>query len=62
MYVCVCHAVTDRQIREVVDHGAQSLLDVQTTLAVGSCCGRCQSTAEEVVEEQLRIRAQKRAA
>ena len=25
MYVCVCHAISDRQIREVVDRGAGSL-------------------------------------
>ena len=26
MYVCVCHAVSDRQIRECVDQGARSFL------------------------------------
>jgi bacterioferritin-associated ferredoxin len=56
MYVCICHAVTDRTIREVVDRGARSLLDVQCELPVGSCCGRCQETAEQVVEECLRAR------
>jgi bacterioferritin-associated ferredoxin len=56
MYVCVCHAVTDREIREAVDCGARSLLDVQCRLPVGACCGRCQDTAEQVVGEYLQKR------
>ena len=57
MYVCVCNAVTDRAIREVVDRGACSLYDVQCQLPVGSCCGRCEDAANEVVDEQLRKHA-----
>ena len=37
MYVCVCSAVTDRQIHEAVDHGAATLCDVQSRLPVGMC-------------------------
>jgi len=40
MYICVCHAISDRQIREVVDRGAESLCEVQAYLPVASCCGR----------------------
>jgi bacterioferritin-associated ferredoxin len=29
MYVCVCHAISDRQIREAVERGAESLSEVQ---------------------------------
>jgi bacterioferritin-associated ferredoxin len=62
MYVCVCHAVSDRQIREVVDQGARSLFEVQCQLPVGSCCGRCQDTASQVVSEHIQSRAQRQAA
>jgi len=54
MYVCICHTVTDRQIREALDRGARSLCDVQCSLPVGSCCGRCEETARQVVDEHLR--------
>ncbi len=62
MYVCVCHAVTDRQIREVVDRGARSLFEVQCHLPVGGCCGTCQGTAEKVVEEHVRCQVRSKAA
>jgi bacterioferritin-associated ferredoxin len=50
MYVCLCHAISDRQIREVVDRGAASLDEVQAYLPVASCCGSCADTAREVIE------------
>jgi bacterioferritin-associated ferredoxin len=53
MYVCVCSAVTDRDIHEAVDRGASCLSDVQCHLPVGACCGRCQDTARMVVDEYL---------
>jgi bacterioferritin-associated ferredoxin len=62
MYVCVCHAVTDRQIREAVKGGARSLFDVQCCLPVGGCCGSCQPSAERIVNEQLRAQRQRDAA
>jgi bacterioferritin-associated ferredoxin len=54
MYVCICNAVTDGDIRKAVDKGASSLCEVQGELPVGSCCGRCQEVARTVVEEYLR--------
>ncbi len=51
MYVCLCHGVTDRQIRELVDEGASSLGDVQRQLPVGSCCGRCVDSAHRLIDE-----------
>ena len=56
MYVCVCHAVTDRDIREELERGASSLFDVQCRLPVGSCCGRCEDTAQQVIDEHRQAR------
>ena len=53
MYVCVCHAISDRQIREAVDRGAASLTEVQAYLPVASCCGRCEDTAREVIDSHI---------
>jgi bacterioferritin-associated ferredoxin len=51
MYVCICHGITDRQIRETLDRGAASLGEVQMQVPVGGCCGRCLPTAQEVIQE-----------
>jgi bacterioferritin-associated ferredoxin len=51
MYVCVCHGITDRQIRRAVDQGAHTVGELQMHLPVGGCCGRCVDTAEAVINE-----------
>jgi bacterioferritin-associated ferredoxin len=51
MYVCVCNAITDREIRSAVALGARSLADLQTTLGVATCCGRCADCARGIVRE-----------
>jgi len=53
MYVCVCHAISDRQIREAVERGAESLTEVQAYLPVASCCGRCEDSAQEVIDSYI---------
>jgi bacterioferritin-associated ferredoxin len=51
MYVCLCHAVTDRQIRQVVEEGVCSLRQVQLCLRVGTNCGKCIPAARDIIEQ-----------
>jgi bacterioferritin-associated ferredoxin len=51
MYVCVCQAVTDRQIREAAESGARTLKDLRRDLGVTRDCGRCASCAHECLKE-----------
>ncbi len=51
MYICVCNAVSDREIRQVVYEGASTLQQVHAKLPVGRCCGRCVDAVREVIEE-----------
>ena len=51
MYVCVCNAITDREIRGAIALGARSLTDLKTTLGVATCCGRCADCARSIVRE-----------
>ena len=53
MYICLCRAVTDRQIRESVENGANSFRDVRDELDVGTCCGRCVPDARELIDDTL---------
>jgi len=50
MYVCVCNAVNERQLREAAS-GCRSFGDVQVLTKVSTCCGRCEPMAREIVDE-----------
>jgi bacterioferritin-associated ferredoxin len=51
MYICLCNAVTEREVRECAGRGATSLDDLTRQLGVGAGCGRCRECAMEVLEE-----------
>jgi bacterioferritin-associated ferredoxin len=53
MYVCVCHAVTDRDIGTAVAEGCCSLRELREQLGVGTCCGRCKGCARDVLHQSL---------
>lgn len=56
MYVCLCNAVTDREIRQCAELGVSSLEELRDSLGVASCCGRCEPTARAVLRECARPR------
>lgn len=49
MYVCVCNAITDREIHGAVALGARSLEDLSATLGVATDCRRCTDCARAVL-------------
>ena len=51
MYVCVCNAITDKQIREAAETGVRDLWGLQAKLGVASNCGSCKETASEILRE-----------
>lgn len=53
MYVCVCNAVTDRDICEAAARGVCSLEALGEELKVATCCGRCADCARRVLAEAL---------
>ncbi|HEY8158961.1 MAG TPA: (2Fe-2S)-binding protein [Methylobacter sp.] len=50
MYVCVCQAVTDREIHQAARNGARTLRDLRRDLGVGVDCGRCASCARQCLK------------
>lgn len=51
MYVCICNAVTDRDIKKAVTQGHDTYEKICCQLKVGTCCGRCEPMARQVIEE-----------
>ena len=54
MYICLCNAVTDRDVRCCVEQGARSVSELRCELGIGASCGRCVPAAEEILQEQKR--------
>ena len=52
MYVCICNAITDKQIREAADGGVRDLWQLQAELGVASNCGSCKDHASEILREK----------
>jgi bacterioferritin-associated ferredoxin len=57
MYVCVCHAVTESEIREAADEGLASVQELGYSLGVATGCGQCASMAGDILADQCRKRA-----
>jgi len=56
MYVCICNAITDKQIRKAAESGVQDLWGLQRELGVGSGCGSCKETASGILRESRQSR------
>ena len=50
MYICICNAVTEREIRGAVALGDCSVADLRESLGVGTCCGRCVPDVRKVLK------------
>jgi len=54
LYICLCHGITDKQIRAcVVESGARTLCDLSGQLGVATQCGSCAESACDVLVEVL---------
>ena len=51
MYVCVCNAVTEREVGEAIDGGARTRLEVTRSCGAGGDCGSCHAMIDEMLEE-----------
>jgi bacterioferritin-associated ferredoxin len=50
MYICLCNAVSDRDIKDAVANGAHDLASIQTHLGAGMGCGTCQETTKALID------------
>ena len=59
MYICVCNAVTDSDIRAAVEDGVHNLKQLRFATGCTSTCGCCKQVAVDVLKQAL---AEKRTA
>ena len=51
MYICICQAITDKQIRRAAADGVDNLYELRQTLGVASVCGACADMATAILKE-----------
>lgn len=55
MYVCICRAVTEQDIRAALDKGACTMRDLRQCLGVCSDCGKCGQYARKLLIEHREL-------
>ena len=53
MYVCLCYAVTEKELDAAIEGGARSLGELEERLHVSSCCGACVRSIEECLARRV---------
>jgi bacterioferritin-associated ferredoxin len=51
MYVCICRAVTERQVRLAVRDGVHTFKELRHALGVAEECGQCAGFAHRCLKE-----------
>ncbi|HEY8587054.1 MAG TPA: (2Fe-2S)-binding protein [Rhodanobacter sp.] len=53
MYICLCNAVTDHDIRREAADGVQSFAELQARTGCADCCGCCETEARAALDNAL---------
>jgi bacterioferritin-associated ferredoxin len=59
MFVCVCHAVSDAEIKTAIDGGADSVAAVTRVCKAGGDCGRCHEQIACLIGERTGTQPQR---
>lgn len=51
MIVCVCNAITEKEVREAAEHGARTPEAAYEQLGCEPQCGCCLDYAQEIIDE-----------
>ncbi|MFC6440708.1 bacterioferritin-associated ferredoxin [Bowmanella sp. JS7-9] len=54
MYICLCYAITDKQIKHAVrEQGVGSMRELRQTLNIGGQCGKCIRAAQQIIDNTI---------
>ena len=51
MFVCICNAVKEAQIKQAIAQGHDTLEALQSELDVATCCGGCQPIVDQYLAD-----------
>jgi bacterioferritin-associated ferredoxin len=52
MFVCICHAVSDAEVKSAIDEGADSVAAVTRACKAGGDCGQCHEQIASLIGER----------
>ena len=55
MYVCVCNAITERDVRQAITEGARTNEQLRQRLDAERVCGSCDDCLEDYLSEAYRV-------
>lgn len=53
MYVCLCNAITDHDIRRAATDGVRTFAELQNRTGCSDCCGCCESEARSTLDAAI---------
>jgi bacterioferritin-associated ferredoxin len=53
MFVCICHAVSDAEVKAAIDAGATSVAAVTRACKAGGDCGQCHEQIAGLIGERV---------
>ena len=53
MYICLCNAVTDHDIRRAAADGVRSFAELQARTGCSDCCGCCETEARATLAKAI---------
>ena len=56
MYVCVCKAVTDKQVTQAINQGICSRRQLMQCTGAGGVCGKCTASIKAILDENTQNR------
>jgi len=55
MWVCICNAVDDHEVRAAIDAGAATRDAVTAVCGAGGDCGACHPMIEDMIDERADV-------
>ncbi len=52
MYVCICRAVTEQEVKSAIEAGAKTVQAVTQSCCAGDDCGACHCAIEDMIEDR----------
>ena len=53
MYICLCNAVTDHDIRRAAADGVRTFAELQARTGCSDCCGCCEPEARATLDAAI---------